>query len=487
LEHRIFIVPEIPSPTNSDIPLCVDLDGSLVNTDTLVESAVQLIKASPFYIFSMMLWLFSGKANLKEQIASRTNLAVDTLPYNQPLLEWLREQHEAGRNLVLVTASNYRVAEAIAARLQLFSEVIASTATSNMGAGRKRDELVHRYGHGGYDYVGNSRDDIPVWSACRRAVTANTSATVSAQAAQLAEIEAAFPREHNSWRALLRGMRPHQWSKNLLIFVSILVAHTYADTALLVSTIIAFISFCLCSSSVYLINDLLDLETDRKHSEKHNRPFASGRASVVVGVFATPVLLLVSGILAWCVGTPFLGVLVVYFAVTLAYSMYLKRVALLDVLVLAILYTLRIIAGASVADAMPSVWLVSFSLFIFTSLAMAKRYAELKSLEAESGTWASGRGYHISDITIIAQLGAASGYISVLVLALYIDNQDVISNYENQRLMWLLCPLLMYWIGRIWLVASRGKLDQDPVIFATRDRTSYLVFLLGLLTIMAAF
>jgi 4-hydroxybenzoate polyprenyltransferase len=193
-----------------------------------------------------------------------------------------------------------------------------------------------------------------------------------------------------------------------------------------------------------------------------------------------------SAALAWIAGTLFFGVLVLYFGVTLGYSFYLKRLALLDVLILAILYTLRIIAGAAVAGAMPSVWLVSFSMFIFTSLAMAKRYAELKSLESDSGAWISGRGYHVSDLAIIAQLGAASGYISTLVLALYIDSHDVVATYHNQRMMWLLCPLLMYWIGRIWLVASRGELHQDPVIFATRDRISYIVFGLGLLTFMAA-
>ena len=477
---------EMSSNQNSDIPLCVDLDGTLVNTDTLVESAVLLVKVNPLYLLAMVFWLFSGKANLKEQIASRTKLAVEILPYNQPLLDWLRGQRESGRKLVLVTAANFRIAQAIEEQLQLFSDVVASTATCNLGADRKRDELVQRFGKGGYDYVGNSRDDLQVWSGCRRAVLVNASTAISTETARLVEIEATFPRLHNPLRALMSGMRPHQWSKNLLIFVSILVAHTYTDTALLTSTIIAFLSFCLCSSSVYLINDLLDLEVDRKHSEKHNRPFASGRAPVILGIFATPVLLVASGVLAWIAGTLFLGVLGLYFALTLAYSLYLKRLVLLDVLILAILYTLRIIAGASVADAMPSVWLVSFSMFIFTSLAMAKRYAELKSLEGESGAWASGRGYHVSDISLIAQLGTASGYISVLVFALYIDSRDVLTMYHNQQLMWLLCPLLMYWVGRIWLVATRGELHQDPVIFATRDRTSYLVVFLGLLTIMAA-
>jgi 4-hydroxybenzoate polyprenyltransferase len=464
----------------------VDLDGTLVNSDTLVESAVLLVKSNPLCLFAMVLWLFSGKANLKEQIASRTRLKVEALPYNLPVLDWLRNQREAGRRLVLVTASNYRIAEAISAHLQLFSEVIASTATKNLSAGNKRDELIDRYGRGGYDYAGNARDDLQVWSACRNAVLVNASPDIASRAAPLESLEATFPRSRDVTSELLRALRPHQWSKNLLVFVSIFVAQRYTDIPLLTSTGLAFIAFCLCSSSVYLINDLLDLEADRDHSEKCNRPFASGSVPLVLGVCTIPALLLASALLAWSAGTLFLGVLALYFLITLTYSLYLKRLALMDVLVLAALYTLRIIAGASVAEAMPSVWLVSFSMFIFTSLAMAKRYAELKSLESEPGARARGRGYHVSDLPIVAQLGAASGYISVLVLALYIDSLDLSALYAHQQWMWLICPLLMYWIGRIWLIASRGDLHQDPVVFATRDGTSYLVFLLCVLIILVS-
>jgi 4-hydroxybenzoate polyprenyltransferase len=479
-------LPRTPAHPNEQIPLCVDLDGTLVNTDTLVESAILLVKANPLYILAMCFWLFRGKANLKEKIAARTTLDVTTLPYNQVLLDWLVKQRESGRSLVLVTAANQRIADAVGDYLRLFSRVIGSSSTHNVSAHIKRVELEQLFGKGGYDYAGNSRDDLKVWSGCRKAVLVNTSLAVSARAAQTAEVEASFPGDSSPWSALLTAMRPHQWSKNLLVFVSILIAHLYTDAALVFSTMIAFVAFCMCSSTVYLINDLLDLQVDRKHKDKRHRPFASGRAPLLLGIVAIPVLLLIAVVLASIAGTLFLCVLLVYFAITLAYSFYFKRVALLDVLVLAMLYTLRIIAGASVADAMPSLWLVSFSMFIFTSLAMAKRYAELKSLELDAGAWASGRGYNVNDIPILAQLGAASGYISTLVLALYIDSPDVTAIYHNQQMMWILCPLLMYWIGRIWLIAGRGELHQDPVVFATRDRISYLVFGLGLLALMAA-
>lgn len=472
--------------TQQQVPLCVDLDGSLVNTDTLVESALLLVKANPLYFFAMLVWLLSGKANLKEQIAARSPLDVALLPYNTRLIDWLREQRDSGRALVLVTAANHRIAQAINAHLQLFDGVMASSEIHNLGAGRKRDKLIEVYGRGGYDYLGNSDDDLAVWADCRNAIVVNASEKTARRASACAQVEATFPRAEKPLVALLKAMRPHQWSKNLLVFVSIVTAQNYTDSALLWATVLAFIAFCLCSSAVYLINDLLDLQSDRQHSQKRYRPFASGSAPLAMGLAAALLLLTASMCLAAMVGANFAVVLVMYFCATLGYSFYLKRIVLLDVVVLSIFYTLRIIAGASVADAMPSVWLVSFSLFIFTSLAMAKRYGELNASSQDPDARASGRGYHVGDLAIIAQLGAASGYISVLVLALYIDSPDVQELYSDQWLMWLLCPLLMYWVGRIWLVASRGLLRQDPVIFATRDRVSYLIFALGAMILWAA-
>jgi 4-hydroxybenzoate polyprenyltransferase/phosphoserine phosphatase len=467
-------------------PLCVDLDGTLVNTDTLVETSLLLLKRNPLYFLMMFVWLLSGKANLKEQIASRTHLDVSNLPYNQPLLGWLREQRGEGRVLVLVTAANYRIANAVRDHLELFTEVSASSGELNLGGVKKRDELDRRYGKGAYDYVGNSADDLEVWEHCRRAVIVNARPSTIAKAASMASVEKEFPREFGQIRALIKAMRPHQWSKNLLIFVNLLMAHELANTGLLISTIVAFIAFCLCSSSVYLINDLLDLQADRKHSEKCDRPFASGRASLLLGVVSAPILLVSAVAIAAYAGSAFLASLILYFCVTLGYSLYFKRVVILDVMILAVLYTLRIISGAAVAEVLPSFWLMSFSMFIFTSLAMAKRYAELKAMELDAGAWIDGRGYHVGDLPTISQLGTAAGYIATLVLALYIDSPGVVELYEHEVLIWMLCPLLMFWIGRIWLIAGRGELHQDPVVFATRDGVSYVILVLGLLTLWAA-
>ena len=340
--------------------LCVDLDGTLVNTDTLVESALLLIKLNPLYLVAMVFWLVGGKANLKEKIANRVSLDVTTLPYNQILLEWLQKQLGLGRELCLVTAANQRIAHAVADHLGIFSRVVASSASNNLSARHKRDELARLFGEGGFDYAGNSRDDLVVWSICRNAVVVNAGVAVASRAEKIANVEAVFPRTSSEARALVIAMRPYQWSKNLLVFVSILIAHRYNEFELLSSTIIAFLAFCLCSSAVYLINDLLDLGADRKHREKSRRPFASGQASLLYGILAIPLLLSMAAVLAILAGTFFTAVLLIYFIITLLYSFYFKRVVLLDVLLLSLLYTLRILAGAAVAGELPSVWLVSF-------------------------------------------------------------------------------------------------------------------------------
>ncbi|MFK8049894.1 MAG: UbiA family prenyltransferase [Halioglobus sp.] len=468
-----------------DIPLCVDLDGTLVKTDTLVESALLLVKKNPFNVFAMLRWLVQGKAHLKDQIAERTDLNVALLPYNTDLLAWLNSVRDT-RRIVLVTAANQKIANAVAQHLQVFSKVIASSPGQNLSGTEKRDELDKLYGPGGYDYAGNSPEDLHVWKHSHQAVVVDAKPSVLASVRATSTVARVYSSDQDTAKMLLKAMRPRQWIKNLLVFVNILMAHQLGDMALMASTFAAFIAFCLCASAVYLMNDLLDLDADRGHSTKRHRVFAGGKLQPIYGVVAAPALLLAAFAFAAIAGGVFPMALLAYFVVTVLYSLLLKRIVILDVLVLAMLYTLRIVAGAAVAVVMPSFWLLSFAMFIFGSLAMAKRYAELKMLQRESSTWASGRGYHVGDLALISSLGVASGYIATLVLALYVNSPDVLKLYGNASYIWLLCPLLMYWIGRIWLLASRGVLDQDPVIFATRDPVSYLVGFFSLLILWAA-
>lgn len=459
-------------------PLCVDLDGTLVKTDLLLESAIALLKANPLYLFLFPVWLLQGKAHLKRQIAERARLNAECLPYHAEFLAFLREQHRTGRRLVLASASDERLAMQVARHLGLFGEVIASDGVNNLSGQRKCEALRTRFGAAGFAYAGNGKVDLPVWAGAGGCVVVNASPRLAARASRTAPPLRVFARDAGAGarvRAFLEAIRVHQWVKNLLVFVPLLTAHQLADVVVLSSAALAFVAFSLCSSSVYLLNDLLDLEADRQHPTKRNRPFASGELSLLTGMVAIPLLLLASIGLALLLPADFLLALLAYFALTLAYSFHLKQVVLLDVVVLAILYTTRIIAGA-VAIAVPvSPWLLAFSMFLFLSLALVKRFAELRALRVANKQNAKGRGYSAGDLEQLASLGAASGYVSVMVLALYINSHEVTVLYKNPAALWLICPVILYWVSRVWLLAHRGQMHQDPIVFAIKDRGSYAV------------
>lgn len=287
-------------------------------------------------------------------------------------------------------------------------------------------------------------------------------------------------------RVFFKAIRVHQWVKNLLLFVPLVMAHEQGNVQLLLKTSIAFFSFCLCASSVYLLNDILDLEADRQHAKKRFRPLASGQMAITTAMTLIPLFLVLSGIITLWLPTDFLYVLALYFVITLAYSFLLKQLVLVDIITLAMLYTIRILAGGHAAGVVVSQWLLTFSMFFFVSLACVKRFAELWALRKDNRESAAGRGYGVRDLEQVAQLGSACGSISVLVMALYISGKDVSKLYSSPDRLWLICPLLLYWISRVWLLAYRGELDEDPIVFALSDRTSYVVGLLAALIMFAA-
>jgi 4-hydroxybenzoate polyprenyltransferase len=413
---------------------------------------------------------------------------VTVLPYNEHVIEFVSTERERGRRTILATASNQLLANKVAQHLALFDQVIASDAGRNCSAVTKRDALVAAHGERGYDYVGNSADDLPVWSAARQAWLTATSPSVEQRARRAGNVAGALEPAGGSLKAWLRALRLHQWLKNLLIFVPLLAAHRYAELPLDIDAALAFAAFCLCASSVYLLNDLLDLADDRHHPRKRSRPFASGQLSIVTGLCLLPLLLVVAFGLAWW-GLPaeFSAVLLSYFALTLAYSLTLKRQMILDVITLATLYTLRIVSGAAASQIPLSFWLLAFSMFMFLSLALVKRYAELFDLRQRgSEIQARGRNYQASDLTMVSALGAASGYTAVLVLALYINDVHTTQLYRNKEMIWVACPVLLTWISRIWMLAHRGQMHDDPVIFAMRDRFSLMLIALSALVFWAA-
>ncbi len=453
-------------------PLVVDLDGTLVHTDMLHETSLRAFRDSPWSLLRASVSLAQGKAALKQQLASIGRFDPGHLPYNQELLHWLREQKAAGRYLVLCTASDRVVADSVAAHLGIFDDVMASDGARNLGGKVKEAALVSRFGHRGFDYAGNSAADLPVWRSARRAVVVNASAAIARQAVSICEVERVFPRmalDLGVWR---RALRVHQWVKNILLFVPLFAAHQMTNTALWGSVLLGFLAFSLCASSVYIVNDLLDLESDRAHPRKRMRPFASGALPVWLGAVLALLLLCVSLGLAAYVGGSFLRWLGFYFVLTSAYSWVLKRVMVVDCLALAMLYTLRIIAGAAAADMPLSFWLLAFSVFLFLSLAFVKRYAELELQVLAGNNQVHGRGYYTSDAPLIQTLGVTSGYGAVLVMALYLNSDAVLRLYRTPELVWGAIPVLLFWISWMWMQAHRGKMHDDPVVFALKDKAS---------------
>jgi len=453
-------------------PLVVDLDGTLLRTDMLHESTLRAARDCPAALLRIPAWLARGKAHLKAQLAQRVALDVSCLPYHSEFLAWLRDQHASGRELVLCTASDQRYAQAVADHLGIFSGIMASDGATNLSGARKAQALVERYGEGGFDYAGNHPFDLPVWRHARRAVVVNAPATLAAKAAALAPVERVFPRAAPNAATGVRMLRVHQWLKNLLLFVPLLGAHAFADYGRWADTLLGFVAFSLCASAVYIANDLLDLESDRLHHRKRRRPFASGDLPILWGIYAAPVLLGASALLAWRAGPAFMATLAVYFIITAAYSLGLKRIILLDCIVLALLYTLRVIAGTATAGVAMSFWLLAFSVFLFLSLAFVKRYAELHA-QLESGRdKAHGRGYLTSDAGLVQTMGITAGHGAALVLALYLHSDEVLHLYHTPAIIWGAVPALLFWVSWMWLQAHRGHMHDDPVVFALKDRAS---------------
>ena len=460
---------------STNMPLFVDLDGTLIKTDLLYESFLARLKRDPLVMFRAVIWLLRGKAYLKQQLSEGYALVPELLPYDDNVLQWVRSEQESGRVTVLATASHQSLALPVAAYVDCFDHVLASDDQHNLAGLSKLAAIREFTGDQSFAYVGNSGADIPIWNAAQQVVVANPTFAVrrwlvrrSSKDAQLLQGE-----QPNRLKAMLKALRVHQWLKNILVLVPLLVSHQFNDPHALLGAGMAFLVFGLFASSVYIINDLVDLESDRRHPRKCRRPFASGALPIPVGLLIAPVLLL-GAITCATLLLPhrFLLVMLAYLLATTLYSFWLKAKPVIDVILLACLYTVRIVAGTAAIGIAPSFWLLAFSMFIFLGLALVKRYAELDSLARSSQLKAAGRGYHLEDMPILQSMGAASCYLSVLVLALYINSPEVRLLYPAPWVLWLLCPMLLLWITRVWLLTHRGLMHDDPVVFAARDRFS---------------
>jgi 4-hydroxybenzoate polyprenyltransferase len=465
------------SPRNA-LPLCVDLDGTLVLADLSSESIFKALRAEPWILFLLPVWLFRGKSYLKAKLSAIAAIDASTLPYDSRVIDLVRQARSESRMTVLVTGSHQRYADQVGAHLQIFDEVIGTDRDTNLTGVTKAKLLQERFGSSGFEYVANETIDLEVWRVAAASITVNASRKVVSEVRKLGRPHLDIPRSRASIKVWLKAIRIHQWSKNALLFVPIVMAHQVTNWSLLVSVAVGFLAFGLCASSAYILNDLIDLEADRIHQQKRKRPFAAGILSVKAGV-GSAVVLLLSGIgLAMSLPVAFQFTLAAYVATTLLYSLRLKAVTSLDVLLLAGLYTLRVIAGAYAAGLALSFWLLAFSMFIFLSLALVKRVAELVELrERHRGvehSRAHGREYSVQDIPILQTLGASSGYLGVLVLALYINSSEVLKLYRSPEILWLIAPLLLLWVTRLWIVTTRGYMNEDPIFFAIKDPETWI-------------
>ena len=480
----------MPQQNKKLLPIVVDLDGTLLKTDMLVESAIVFIKRHPFQLFMLLFWLFQGKSILKEKLSEFVDIDVSTLPYNTELLKWISEKKSHGHRLVLASASHKKYVQQIADYLQVFDDTHYSEGHLNLAGANKRDRLVDHYGENQFVYAGNDNVDITIWNAADKAIIVNCSRKLRQKINRLGiEVYKEFTIKTNLLKVIVKAIRIRQWIKNILIFLPLVFNHFSISGEDLVNLTAAFFAFSLNASAVYILNDLLDLPSDRKHRDKKFRPCASGQLNLLHAIAIVPFLLGLSFYIASFIGIAFVYLLMGYLIITTAYSLVLKKIALLDIFLLSALYTTRIFAGTVIIDTQLSLWLFSFSLIFFLSLALVKRYAEIKNDQllksVQDDDQVVGRGYTVGDAPFILSLGVGSGIISSIIILLYANNVSPII-FPNSEYIWIVAAVHLYWISRIWFLANRGIMNDDPTEFAVKDRTSLIIGFVLLCLILLA-
>lgn len=481
-------VDSISQMNTSSRVLVIDLDETLLRTDTLHEALLQLLASQPMELLRLVAERPRTKADFKAKVADHSTLSSRDLPVNQSVHRLISESRQNGRKVVLVSASDHRQVAQVAAELGLFDAAYGTGSPEakgyNLGGKNKADFLIERYGEGQFDYIGDSATDLPVWQAAHVAYAVAPSGKLRAKAqranVELIEVDAYRSR----WRFYVKALRPHQWTKNVLVFLPILASQQFEMIGL---AVLAFVLFSVTASSVYIFNDLVDLSADRAHQRKSERPFAAGHVPVSHGVILGLGCLAAAFALSIFVMPPtFIYALALYFAVTVAYSLSLKRKLIVDVVVLAGLYTMRIIAGGAATGIVPSPWLLAFSVFLFYALASVKRQAELIDRAGQTEEQALGRGYMASDVSIMQMISISSGQAAVLVFALYLYSPAVAELYTTPQILWLICPVLLYWLARIAILTHRGFMEDDPIVFAAKDRISLITAVTVILIVFAA-
>lgn len=470
---------------STNAPLVVDLDGTLTPTDTLVESLVKVVKQSPLNLARIPFWLMRGRAGFKEVIAAHTNISGEHLPYRASLLDYLREEKQKGRKIVLATAAHHSIAHNVANHLGLFDQVLATQVGHNLKGNEKLQAIQEHVGQC-FVYAGDSQADVPIWKAAKAAVLVDVAENTAQAVRRDVQVEREFPGESGGLGVWIKALRVHQWLKNLLLFVPLLTAFSFLDLGKVASMVVAFMAFSLAASATYIVNDLWDLESDRAHPRKRLRPFASARLPIMNGLVVAAGALLLALLLAFSVSKAFLLMLLLYLVLTSAYSWVLKEYVLIDVLMLSLLYTLRILAGSVAIGISTSSWLLAFSVFVFLSLALVKRCAELVSLEENGKSATRGRDYRVTDLVVLWPLGVGAALSAVVVFGLFISAPETQGRYGTPQMLWLVAVGLIYWLARLWVKTSRGEMHDDPVIYAIKDRGSLLTVFAMLAVMLGA-
>lgn len=490
---------------SKNIPLCVDLDGTLLIGDMLHENILYCLKEKPFNIISSAIKAYGAfrikedfKAFLKYELSKEYDLNPETLLYNQKVIEFIKKRKELGSKIYLVTATNEKVAKVIFDHFDFFDDYIASNEELNLKGKNKRDSLVERFGEKKFDYIGNDKSDLIVWKSSNNSYGVDCNFDVLSQAKALEiDLDIIVPKEsiEEKRRSIIKSLRVHQWVKNLLVFIAPLMAHLLFTPLVFFQTLLSFFIFSLGASAIYQLNDLLDISSDRIHRTKKNRPIASGKILPKEAIYLTLTLLGIAFFLSLLLPGSFLLCFFSYILLTTIYSLKFKSLLILDIITLAMLYCLRIFSGASASGIELSHWLLSFSLFIFFSLACVKRFSELSkkynsniknNVISNNSKGISGRAYRPDDKNAVFSLGVSSGALSVLILALYMNSQEILKLYSKPYILWMLLPVFLYWISRLWILVSREEVSEDPIIFAIKDKTSYVVAIISFLLIYFA-
>jgi 4-hydroxybenzoate polyprenyltransferase len=468
LENIRFEAP----PAASDLPLCVDLDGTLVASDTLHEGMMGLC-GDPRLPLALLRLPLTGRAAFKHDIARWAPFDPAVAPYNEALITYLQQQRAAGRMIVLATAADRSVALAVAEHLQLFDEVIASDRLRNLKGEAKAEALCRRFGERGFVYAGNDTCDLAVWRRAGGAVVVGAGKALTRRVEAMLPVEAAFDGPARSARVLLKAMRPHQWLKNLLVFVPIFTAHALGEPMAWLNALLCFAAFCATASAIYLVNDATDLRSDRRHPRKRLRPIASGALPLTTALAAAGAL----GVLGIGLGlaSGALAVVLAYAVMSVTYSLKLKELPLVDVFLLGALYTIRMYGGGVATGHELSLWLLGFSGFLFLGLAILKRVTELGALSRRQERSPARRGYTTADLPILQTFGCAASFASSLVLALFVQREATAEQYASPALLWGVVPLMLFWQCRLWLSTSRGYMHDDPIVYSGRDWVSWLV------------